>query len=111
LVLPGEEDFGLTPVEALASGKPVIALGRGGVVESVPSWGGVFYEEPTDECLEAAVESFEDNETQFRPSALQAHARRFSPAEFASQMAANLDAGLYQYPSMRAVGYSGSENR
>jgi glycosyltransferase involved in cell wall biosynthesis len=94
LVLPGEEDFGLTPVEALASGKPVVALGRGGVLESVPASGGVFYKSASDECLEAAIERFESIETQFQPAALQAHARLFSPAEFACRMAPILEADV-----------------
>ena len=111
LVMPGEEDFGLTPVEALASGKPVIALGRGGALESVPAFGGVFYKEASDECLEIAIERFEDIEANFRPSALQAHARRFSPAEFASRMAPILDTGLYPDAAYRPAAYSGSENR
>ena len=111
LVLPGEEDFGLTPVESLASGKPVIALGRGGVLESVPAFGGVFYEEASDECLEAAVERFEKMEALFRPSALQAHARRFSPAEFASRMTPILDAGICQDAILRPAGYSCKENK
>ena len=96
LVLPGEEDFGLTPVEALASGKPVIALGRGGALETVPSSGGVFYQNASDECLEAAVERFENIEAHFRPAALQDHARRFSPAEFASRMMPILEESVYQ---------------
>lgn len=103
LVLPGEEDFGLTPVEALASGKPVIALGRGGALESVPSFGGVFYEEASDECLDAAVERFECMEAHFRPSALQAHARRFSPVEFASQMVPLLETGVYRQTALRSA--------
>lgn len=86
LVLPGEEDFGLTPVEALASGKPVIALGRGGALESVPDSGGVLYGDASGECLSAAVERFERIEARFRPAPLQAFARQFSPAAFASQM-------------------------
>jgi glycosyltransferase involved in cell wall biosynthesis len=111
LVLPGEEDFGLTPVEALASGKPVIALGRGGALESVPAYGGVFYEEASDECLDAAVERFESIEAHFRPSALQAHARRFSPNEFASQIMRILESVVYQDADLNPVAYSGSENR
>jgi glycosyltransferase involved in cell wall biosynthesis len=111
LVLPGEEDFGLTPVEALASGKPVIALGRGGVLESVPPSGGVFYEDASDECLEAAIQRFETLEPHYRPSALQAHAKLFSPAEFASRMAPILDARVYQDAVLHPAAYSGSENR
>lgn len=102
LVLPGEEDFGLTPVEALASGKPVIALGRGGALESVPSSGGVFYKEASEGALEAAVERFERMEGHFRPASLQAYARRFSPAEFAAKMAVLLETGAWQDEALRS---------
>ncbi len=85
-LLPGEEDFGITPVEALASGKPVIALGRGGAVETVPPYGGVLYGEPADAALAAALCEFEAVENSIRPAELQAWARRFSEAEFARKM-------------------------
>jgi glycosyltransferase involved in cell wall biosynthesis len=85
-VMPGEEDFGMTPVEALASGKPVIALGRGGAVETVPGFGGVLYEDATEEALAAAIERFETFEPQIRPAELQAWASRFSEKEFARKM-------------------------
>ena len=85
-LLPGEEDFGMTPVEALASGKPVIALGRGGALETVPSFGGVFYPEPTDECIAAAVTRFEEMEPSIRTAELQAWTQRFSETEFLRQM-------------------------
>jgi glycosyltransferase involved in cell wall biosynthesis len=111
LVLPGEEDFGLTPVEALASGKPVIALGRGGALETVPQSGGVFYETPSDDCLEAAIGRFEALEPGFRPTALQAHARRFSPGVFASRMMPILDEGILPDADLHPAAYSGSENR
>ena len=101
LVLPGEEDFGLTPVEALASGKPVIALGRGGALESVSGFGGVLYEQPSDECLEAAVECFESIEPRFRPSALQAQARRFSRDAFCSRIAPILEAPVHQADALK----------
>jgi len=111
LVMPGEEDFGLTPVEALASGKPVIALGRGGALESVPSFGGVLYERASDECLEAAIERFETIEANFRPAELQAYAKRFSPAEFACKILPILQTGAYRDATLRTPTYSGSENR
>jgi glycosyltransferase involved in cell wall biosynthesis len=92
-ILPGEEDFGMTAVEAQASGKPVIALGRGGVLESVPvsnPAGGLFYDVPDEASLEAALDCFESREAEFQPSLIQAFARRFSSAAFDAQMGAIL---------------------
>jgi glycosyltransferase involved in cell wall biosynthesis len=88
-LMPGEEDFGMTPVEALASGKPVIALGRGGVLESVPTEnpvGGVFYPEPEEEQLGAAIQRVERMESRIEPRALQASVARYSENEFARKM-------------------------
>jgi glycosyltransferase involved in cell wall biosynthesis len=85
-LMPGEEDFGMTPVEALASGKPVIAYGRGGVLETVPDFGGVFFDRQTEESFVAAIERFERVEDRYRPSDLQAWSRQFSPSEFAARM-------------------------
>lgn len=89
-VMPGEEDFGITPVEALASGKPVIALGRGGALETVPSHGGVLYAAPEDGLLAHAIREFEASEARFQPSSLRAWAARFSEAEFDRKMTAKL---------------------
>jgi len=88
-LLPGEEDFGMTPVEALASGKPVIALARGGALETVPSFGGVLYGDA--EGIDAAIERFERMEPSIRPAELQAWAQRFSEGEFLRKMAAALE--------------------
>lgn len=88
-LLPGEEDFGLTPVEALASGKPVIALGRGGALETVPTadpLGGILYDEPDEEHLAAAIERFEQIEPRVVPAALRASVERFSEREFLRKM-------------------------
>ena len=89
VVVPGEEDFGLVPVEALASGKPVIALGRGGALESVPvsePVGGVFYDEPDEARLAEAVHRFEQVESQVRPRELRAWAEQFSETCFLTRM-------------------------
>jgi glycosyltransferase involved in cell wall biosynthesis len=88
-LMPGEEDFGITAVEALASGKPVIALGRGGAVETVPltdPLGGLFYDDATVDALCEAIEMWESREHLLAPQALQAYAARFSGAEFARKM-------------------------
>jgi glycosyltransferase involved in cell wall biosynthesis len=88
-LLPGEEDFGMTPVEALASGKPVVALGRGGALETVPGFGGVFYDDAAG--LADAIERLEALEASLRPAELQAWARQFSEAEFVRKMGAMLE--------------------
>lgn len=96
-IMPGEEDFGMTPVEALASGKPVIALGRGGVLESIPTAhprAGVFFQNPGETELAAAIEQFERIEKSICPHELQAAASRFSEAEFHRQMREILPAPL-----------------
>jgi glycosyltransferase involved in cell wall biosynthesis len=88
VVMPGEEDFGMVPVEAMASGKPVIALKRGGVLESVPQdipGAGVFYDHPGPESLQTAVWRFESMEPA-SPCDLQASVERFSEQRFAEEM-------------------------
>jgi glycosyltransferase involved in cell wall biosynthesis len=83
-LMPGEEDFGITNVEAIASGKAVIALGRGGVVEIVPPEGAFFYDSPDERSLEAAVARFESADVP--AAALQAAAQRFATSEFDRKM-------------------------
>ena len=88
-IMPGEEDFGMTPVEALASGKAVIALGRGGVIETAPAedrLGGILYPEPQDQQLELAIGRFEKVEGVIVPGDLQASVARFSEFEFVAKM-------------------------
>jgi len=89
LVFPGIEDFGLTPVEVQACGRPVIAFDRGGVTESV-SHGttGILFEEPTVACLVAAIQEAE--RVRWEPAVIRASVTRFSRprfrAEFSRQM-------------------------
>ena len=87
VLFPGEEDFGIVPVEAQAAGVPVIAYGVGGARESVlDGETGVLFDEQTPRSLAAAIERFEgltlDSETARR------NARRFGRERFRAEMAA-----------------------
>lgn len=92
LVFPGEEDFGIVPVEAMACGKPVLALGRGGATETViEGVTGLFYDEPCAEALIKTVEKFESADIAFNASKIRAHAQTFSTEHFRHVMAAKLN--------------------
>ena len=93
LVFPGEEDFGIVPVEAMASGRPVIAYKRGGATETVVEGStGVFFEKQTVEDLLSAVERCET--IPFDPQAIARHARQFGADRFRSQMLGFVNACL-----------------
>jgi glycosyltransferase involved in cell wall biosynthesis len=90
-LLPGEEDFGIATVEALASGKPVLALGKGGALETVPPIGGVLYDEATEAALESALHQLDILEPQVDPQALRQWASQFNQAAFQAKMRRILD--------------------
>lgn len=82
-IFPGEEDFGLTPVEAMASGRPVIAYGKGGVTETViDGKTGLFFKEPSAESLIAVINKFEKSIDQFKPKICRERAEQFSEEIF-----------------------------
>ena len=91
LILPGVEDFGITPLEAMALGTPVVALGEGGVKDSVlPGRTGIFFEKAAVESLVRALDEVETQ--QWDRHALRAHAARFSRARFDDQFRLQLAA-------------------
>ncbi len=88
LLFPALEDFGITPLEAMASGRPVIAFGQGGALETVvPSGGtepptGLFFERQTVHDLVGAIQRFERAPWAFEPKALRRHAEAFDRSLF-----------------------------
>ena len=84
-LFPGEEDFGITPVEAQACGKPVIAFGKGGATETViDGVSGVFFKEQTVDAVCEAVERFEN--TVFDKTKITENAARFSEERFRKEL-------------------------
>ncbi len=82
---PQVEDLGITPIESMASGRPVIAYGVGGVTETViPGKTGVFFQEQTWESLLDAVIHFDPD--QWNPKEIQQHAQQFSLEKFKTEI-------------------------
>jgi glycosyltransferase involved in cell wall biosynthesis len=84
-ILPGEEDFGITPLEAMASGRPVVAFGAGGALETVVDGEtGLFFSTPFHECLALSLK--EVGFTQFEPEQLREHALKFDLRVFSKDI-------------------------
>lgn len=97
VILPAVEDFGIVPLEANAVGRPVIALGRGGALDTVVPFDesaeiagrpptGVFFDRYETEALRDGVVRFETNERAFHPALLREHALRFDKRVFQNKM-------------------------
>jgi glycosyltransferase involved in cell wall biosynthesis len=98
LVFPGEEDFGMVPVEAMASGRPVVAFGRGGATETVADGlSGVFFAEQTVEAISAAVARLANIE--WDPQRIAAHAGQFGRQQFFQNVRGHIDSLLKQRQS------------
>ena len=95
LLFPGEEDFGIIPVEAMSAGVPVIAYGRGGATETVVDGEtGLLFSEQTPESLAEALQRFEQCEGDFDPRHLHAHAEKFSTENFLTGFRHEVEAAM-----------------
>jgi glycosyltransferase involved in cell wall biosynthesis len=115
-IFPSEEDIGLTPIEAQACGRPVIAFGRGGALETVKgglptssfapeSSTGVFFAEQSAESLADAIRFFEFNETRFSPAFIRRHAERFDVSRFKSEMGSFINLRMLEFKNRKLEDY------
>jgi len=120
LLFPGEEDFGMGPVEAQSFGRPIIAFGRGGALETVVGlWGsdsfgpetatGVFFAEQNVDSMADAIRYFESLEDRFDPHFIQASVQRFNLSRFRSEMFDFIDKALLEHRS--SSNFEASANR
>jgi glycosyltransferase involved in cell wall biosynthesis len=99
LVFPGLEDFGIVPVEAMASGAPVIAYGKGGALDTVVNGvTGILFEEQSNASLENAVVDFEAGAAVFSPDTLRLHAEKFDKAIFQFELKKSIEEHQRSHP-------------
>lgn len=83
LIFPGEEDFGIVPLEAMACGKPVLAYGKGGALETIiPGETGELFYESNIQSMEGALAKLLNNEKKYKSSFLRKHAESFGRDAF-----------------------------
>ena len=112
LLFAADEDFGMVPLEAQSYGRPVIAFGKGGSLETVVGTypplrerktdgtlnTGIFFREQTAASLAEAIVAFESSEEMFRPKHIQHHARKFDRSVFVDRMRAYIDGVMAKVP-------------
>ena len=104
LIHPQEEDFGIVAIEAMAAGRPVIALAAGGALETVvdvrtaASPTGLLFERQDPDCLVEAVLEFEAIQGGFDPAAIRRHATQFSLPRFQREFVAALERSVGPLP-------------
>lgn len=97
-VFPGEDDFGITPVESMAAGRPVIAFKRGGTLETIiEGQTGVFFTEPSIDSITEAILKLEEDYDNFSPATCRRQAEKFSTAKFVSAIQAEVGEGYKKH--------------
>ena len=105
-IFPGEEDFGITPLEAMAAGRPVVAFAKGGALETVRGLDqryptGVFFEEQSVAGLWQGLDELEENFKRFEPDKIRSHAASFGRERFKREISAVLSDSLKAARKMR----------
>jgi len=102
LIFPQFEDYGITPLEANASGRPVIAYGKGGVLETMEPYkndaskaSALFFDQQDEQSLKKALKEFET--LQFSPDYIKAHARKFDEQVFIDKIAGVISSKLREH--------------
>jgi glycosyltransferase involved in cell wall biosynthesis len=115
LLFAADEDFGMVPLEAQSFGRPVIAFGKGGSLETVvgiqveqrpdsetDGFTGLFFQEQTPESLAQAILSFEARERIFVPEQIQAHARTFDTSVFIDRLSMYIKSAMMNEAARRS---------
>ncbi len=100
-IFPGEDDFGITPVEAMAAGRPVIAYGKGGATETILNGStGLFFYQPTVESLTDAIGQLEKKYDNFIPANCRTQAEKFSKEKFLTEIKKQVELGYKKHLEM-----------
>ena len=97
LIFPGEEDFGMIPLEVMAYGIPVLAYKRGGALETVieneniDESSGAFFDEQTAYSIQKCIDIFELNEAKYDAEWIRGHARKFGEDQFLSRFSSHVN--------------------
>ena len=91
-IMPQEEDFGITPIEAMSFGKPVLALRKGGAIETIiEGVTGEFFDDPIPEALADGVRRLNENYSKYNPETIKSHTQKFSGVNFKNNILGLVD--------------------
>jgi glycosyltransferase involved in cell wall biosynthesis len=100
-IFPGEDDFGIAPVEAMAAGRPVIAFGKGGTLESIiDGKTGLFFYYESVQSLSDTIIKLEKNYSDFSPKSCREQAMKFSKTQFKKKMSEHVEQGYIKHKEM-----------
>jgi len=87
LIFPQLEDFGITPLEAMASSRPVIAFGKGGALDTIiDGKTGIYFPEQTAESLQTSIEKYQNTKNKLKAEEIKAQAEKFDEKHFKKQI-------------------------